>query len=79
MIDFLYLGEAKVFQENLDSFLALAEELKLKGLAGNAESEKDLGTPQPQSVSTKKELYHQIPESELYSKGSHPLKKNGIL
>ena len=32
MVDFLYFGKANVFQENLDSFLALAEELKLKGL-----------------------------------------------
>merc|ERR1712204_110421 len=35
MIDFLYLGEANVYQENIDAFLALAEELKLKGLSGN--------------------------------------------
>ena len=35
IIDFLYCGEANVFQENLDSFLAIAEELKLKGLMGN--------------------------------------------
>merc|ERR1711879_943073 len=28
-------GEANVYQENLDSFLALAEELQLKGLRGN--------------------------------------------
>ena len=34
MIDFIYFGEANVFQENLDSFLALAEELQLKGLTG---------------------------------------------
>ena len=32
MIDFLYFGEANVHQENLDSFLAVAEELQLKGL-----------------------------------------------
>ena len=32
MVDFLYFGEAKVFQENLDSFLALASDLQLKGL-----------------------------------------------
>ena len=37
IIDFLYLGEANVFQEELDSFLALAEELQLKGLEGNSE------------------------------------------
>ena len=34
ILDFLYFGEAKVFQENIDSFLAIAEELKLKGLTG---------------------------------------------
>ena len=32
IIDFLYFGEANILQENLDSFLALAEELRLKGL-----------------------------------------------
>ena len=34
IVDFLYRGEANVFQENLDSFLAIAEELQLKGLTG---------------------------------------------
>ena len=34
IIDFLYCGEANVYQENLDSFLAMAEELQLKGLMG---------------------------------------------
>ena len=34
IIDFLYLGEAKVFQESLSSFLSIAEDLKLKGLMG---------------------------------------------
>ena len=38
MVDFLYYGEANVNQENLDAFLALAEELKLKGLTGAAEN-----------------------------------------
>ena len=32
IVDFLYRGEANVFQENLDSFLAVADELQLKGL-----------------------------------------------
>ena len=40
LLDFLYLGEANVFQEELDSFLALAEELQLKGLEGNSEEVK---------------------------------------
>lgn len=34
IVDFLYHGEANVFQESLDSFLAIAEELELKGLVG---------------------------------------------
>ena len=37
IVDFLYRGEANVFQENLDSFLAVAEELQLKGLTGKTE------------------------------------------
>merc|ERR1719341_524392 len=39
ILDFLYCGEANVFQENLDSFLAIAEELKLKGLMGQGETD----------------------------------------
>merc|ERR1712129_74790 len=35
MLDFLYFGEANVHQEDLDSFLAVAEELQLKGLIGS--------------------------------------------
>ena len=35
MVDFLYFGEANVYQENLESFLAIAEELQLKGLQGS--------------------------------------------
>ena len=41
IIDFLYFGEANVFQENLDSFLALAEELRLKGLMDNSDKTKE--------------------------------------
>merc|ERR1711936_1245109 len=32
ILDFLYFGEANEYQEDLDSFLAIAEEIKLKGL-----------------------------------------------
>ena len=34
IVDFLYCGEANVFQENLNSFLSIAEDLQLKGLMG---------------------------------------------
>ena len=38
IVDFLYCGEANVCQENLDAFLALAEELRLNGLRGQTEN-----------------------------------------
>ena len=34
IVDFIYHGEANIYQEDLDDFLALAEELQLKGLTG---------------------------------------------
>ena len=40
IVDFLYCGEANVFQENLDSFLAIAEELQLKGLLGQGSGDR---------------------------------------
>merc|ERR1712129_38581 len=41
IVDFLYFGGANVYQENLDSFLAVAEELQLKGLMGSG-AEKEI-------------------------------------
>ena len=34
IMDFIYQGETNIYQEDLDAFLALAEDLKLKGLTG---------------------------------------------
>jgi len=60
LVDFLYCGEANVYQNNLDSFLAVAEELKLKGLSGN----KQTMEPQPE---TQSELY-QVPKTKPRAK-----------
>ena len=52
IVDFLYRGEANVFQENLDSFLAIAEELQLRGLMGKADDRAEdlnVGGKRPQS------------------------------
>ena len=40
LLDFIYQGEANVRQENLEVFLALAQELELTGLANGAEEVK---------------------------------------
>ena len=42
MMDFLYSGEAKVLQENLDNFLAFANELQLKDLLGDQKVHDDV-------------------------------------
>ena len=38
VVDFLYHGEANVYEEDLNDFLAIAEELHLKGFSGSNES-----------------------------------------
>ena len=44
VVDFLYYGETNIFQDNLDSFLKIAEELSLKGLTGGTEDTNDIDT-----------------------------------
>ena len=46
MVEFFYRGEANVSQENLDGFLALADEMRLKGLSKLEESEENARTNQ---------------------------------
>ena len=41
ILDFLYFGEANLFQDDLDAFLLVAEELKLKGITREPENIKD--------------------------------------
>ena len=66
MVDFLYLGEANIFQENLDSFLAIAEELKLKGLMGHKDD-----------AAEKRKYTHedQIPEEMKFLGKKNPVSK----
>ena len=44
IVDFLYCGEANVFQENLNSFLTIADELQLKGLMGKVNLDEEIPT-----------------------------------
>ena len=39
LVDFIYHGEANVYEEDLNNFLAIAEELNLTGLIGSTTSE----------------------------------------
>ena len=47
IVDFLYYGEANVYQENIHPFLAIAEELNLQGLTGNGNTKVDQPSVRP--------------------------------
>ena len=78
ILDFFYQGEANVCQENLDSFLALAEELKLKGLTGNTEKEPEMMTMQNKNTKLKQEnsWKSQGPHSESNFDAAPPRKSS---
>ena len=70
IMDFLYYGEANVFQEDLDTFLALAEEFRLKGVTGGADAKKK-ETPQSGKMPIKKETSRKMtPLTEPNFEGS---------
>ena len=67
VVDFLYSGEANVEEDNLVSFLAIAEELQLKGLMGRVGEN-------PQSTS----VNHEESQSEMTKPIlTSPIKKEG--
>ena len=68
IVDFIYHGEANIFQEDLDGFLALAEELQLKGLAGS-QNETDDDTELP----TNKHPYSNKSSAKSNNKSSKTL------
>ena len=69
IVDFLYCGEANVYQENLDAFLALAEELRLNGLmeqTENAEKKADSTYTDPTHGQTYKKEKSNTERRQLY-------------
>ena len=63
ILDFIFFGEANVYQKDLDCFLAIAEEIKLKGLTEQTsidllEEQKIQNTPN-QQIWTKNRTQHQ--------------------
>ena len=70
ILDFMYHGKADIYQEDLDAFLALADELQLKGLTGGGEEQEQKETlTRPKEMYKKQqlvqELYKQPLKSEL--------------
>ena len=65
IVDFLYFGEANVYQENLDSFLAIAEELQLKGLEGSKDQQE---SNEPEQIKSKENSTQPILRPEQIEK-----------
>ena len=55
-IDFMYTGEANIFQDDLDCFLNLAEELKLNGLTGVKDEDDIVDSVDAIATSVKSEI-----------------------
>ena len=69
VLNFMYLGEVNVAQEELNSFLAVAEDLKVKGLTQN----------QPQSNQKDREVVHSKPlRSETASAVKRPKPSSAV-
>ena len=41
LMDYIYIGEVKIFQEDLDRFLNVAQRLKIEGLLTNPDADKE--------------------------------------
>ena len=71
VVDFLYFGEANLYQENLDSFLGLADELQLKGLMGRSHPDQEVNAIEGHK-DTKGELSNVLVEKESNVKRKNP-------
>ena len=76
IVDFLYYGEANIYQDNLDTFLNIAEELQLKGLSGGGEQDSKIHpekiTPHknPPEIVTQNSAVVSTSHSDNYQPGS---------
>ena len=81
IVDFIYEGQAKVFQEELDNFLSLAEELELKGLSGGSEAklpEEETPSRQYPKKSEKPNIRFAAKETTFKGSNSNPEAKSNV-
>ena len=67
IIEFIYCGETNIYHENIDDFLAIADELRLVGLRGvsNApyDERKNIGNPMKYTEQIEQTSNHQLSDS----------------
>ena len=80
IVDFLYYGEANIYQENLDTFLNIAQELDLKGLnggeGGSEEGKQDTSSkhtekPTVMNAAPRKNTIHPQPQNQQITYDSY--------
>ena len=83
VLDFIYQGETNIFQDDLDGFLLIAEELQLKGLVGGEEEPlRACKDPQMKRVKTLSENVnkpHQYKETNGYEPDHRQFENYGAL
>ena len=70
ILDYIYFGEVKIFQDDLDRFLAVAQRFKLEGLLGGDEEREE-----DQRKDPSKPLPRQAPSKEYTNRSAHPKPK----
>ena len=72
IVDFLYFGETSIWKENLESFLTIAEELKLKGLANEA-TEQENGSNENMNIENQPMMKDiKLPKKERLEQNRQP-------
>ena len=74
----MYFGEANVYQENIETFLVIAEELKLKGLNGGGNPEAKVGEDYQNHKDTSTAIRALSPTSNTHEQ-VHSVKENGSI
>ena len=72
ILDYIYHGEVKIFQEQLDSFLESAQKLEIEGLLGNNEdSQENLNTGQD----TQEDNIEYLKKEQIQHQSQNPQRK----
>ena len=81
VLDFIYQGETNVFQEDLEGFLLIAEELQLKGLVGTEEEPSTAAEDHKMNVKTLSENVNnpQNEETKHYKSDHRQFENSGAL
>ena len=78
IIDFIYYGEVNILQEDIDAFLALAHEFKLKGLTGSNEKYLEIVQPiQKDQIDYSNQAFNNL-KIQTHGQASIPFKEETI-